>query len=151
MCRTGWIGSSPSAAKFDILDEVGIVDNYSKNGIESMQEKRYHTFNEQLRDRFGGKIFKVSLDAGFTCPNRDGTLGTSGCVYCSERGSGDFAGDKRAAISDQFMISWCQAPVFVFWLSCRLRTSCAQPLIWGTDKLVSGTEVLQPSLVDYMR
>lgn len=68
-----------------------------------MQRKRYHTFNEHLRERFGEKIFKVSLDAGFTCPNRDGTLGTGGCVYCSERGSGDFAGDQRLSISDQFI------------------------------------------------
>ncbi len=68
-----------------------------------MQKKRYNTFNEQLRERFGGKIFKVSLDAGFTCPNRDGTLGTGGCVYCSARGSGDFAGDQSTSIPDQFI------------------------------------------------
>lgn len=68
-----------------------------------MQKKRYHTFNKQLREMFGGKIFKVSLDAGFTCPNRDGTLGTGGCVYCSARGSGDFAGDQRISIPDQFI------------------------------------------------
>jgi len=68
-----------------------------------MQKKRYHTFNEQLRERFGGKIFKVSLDAGFTCPNRDGSVGTGGCVYCSERGSGDFAGDQRLSIPEQFI------------------------------------------------
>jgi len=66
-------------------------------------QKRYHTFNEQLRERFGGKIFKVSLDAGFTCPNRDGTLGRGGCVYCSARGSGDFAGDQKLSIPDQFV------------------------------------------------
>lgn len=52
---------------------------------------------------FGGKIFKVSLDAEFTCPNRDGRLGTEGCVYCSARGSGDFAGDHRLSIPDQFI------------------------------------------------
>ena len=68
-----------------------------------MQKKRYHTFNEHLRERFGGKIFKVSLDAGFTCPNRDGTLGRGGCVYCSERGSGDFAGDQGLSIHNQFI------------------------------------------------
>ena len=68
-----------------------------------MQKKRYHTFNEHLRERFGGKIFKVSLDAGFTCPNRDGMLGTGGCVYCSERGSGDFAGDQELSIHNQFI------------------------------------------------
>lgn len=68
-----------------------------------MQKKRYHTYNEHLRKRFKEKVFKVSLDAGFTCPNRDGTLGWSGCVYCSERGSGDFAGDKKLSLHDQFI------------------------------------------------
>jgi len=68
-----------------------------------MSKKRYHTFNEHLRNRFGEKVFKVSLDAGFTCPNRDGTLGRSGCVYCSERGSGDFAGDQKLSLHDQFI------------------------------------------------
>lgn len=69
-----------------------------------MQTKRYYTFNEHLRERFGGKVFKISLDAGFTCPNRDGTLGWGGCVYCSERGSGDFAGEQGLSIHDQFAI-----------------------------------------------
>lgn len=68
-----------------------------------MHKKRYHTFNEHLRERFGGKIIKVSLDAGFTCPNRDGTLGIGGCVYCSERGSGDFAGEQKLSIPEQFV------------------------------------------------
>ncbi|EHQ87673.1 TIGR01212 family radical SAM protein [Desulfosporosinus youngiae] len=68
-----------------------------------MSKKRYHTFNEHLRNQFGEKVFKVSLDAGFTCPNRDGTLGRSGCVYCSERGSGDFAGDQKLSLHDQFV------------------------------------------------
>jgi len=68
-----------------------------------MITKRYHTFNEHLREEFGGKIFKVSLDAGFTCPNRDGLLGRNGCVYCSERGSGDFAGDQGLSIHEQFI------------------------------------------------
>lgn len=68
-----------------------------------MQKKRYYTFNEHLRRRFGEKIFKVSLDAGFTCPNRDGTLGREGCIYCSERGSGDFAGDQALSLHEQFI------------------------------------------------
>ncbi len=72
-----------------------------KNGI-IMPEKRYVTFNEHLRERFGEKVFKVSLDGGFTCPNRDGTLGRKGCIYCSERGSGDFAGRQELSIHDQF-------------------------------------------------
>ncbi|MGC7872815.1 TIGR01212 family radical SAM protein [Desulfosporosinus sp. SYSU MS00001] len=67
-----------------------------------MPEKRYVTFNKHLRERFGEKVFKVSLDAGFTCPNRDGTLGRKGCIYCSERGSGDFAGRQELSIHAQF-------------------------------------------------
>lgn len=54
-------------------------------------EKRYNTLNEWLRNKFGEKVFKISIDAGFTCPNRDGKISTGGCVFCSERGSGDFA------------------------------------------------------------
>lgn len=69
-----------------------------------MEKKRYYTFNEHLREKFGEKVFKVSLDAGFTCPNRDGRLGWGGCAYCSERGSGDFAGEHGSPIEDQFAV-----------------------------------------------
>lgn len=65
-------------------------------------DKRYHSLNYFLREKFGEKVFKISLDAGFSCPNRDGTIGTKGCIYCSERGSGDFAGNRKISISDQF-------------------------------------------------
>lgn len=51
----------------------------------------YHSFNEEMRKRFGCKMYKIALDGGFTCPNRDGTLDTRGCIFCSGRGSGDFA------------------------------------------------------------
>lgn len=65
-------------------------------------DKRYHSLNYFLRNKFGEKIFKISLDAGFSCPNRDGTISRGGCVYCSERGSGDFAGDRKFSIDKQF-------------------------------------------------
>lgn len=65
-------------------------------------DKRYHSLNFFLRQKFGHKVFKVSLDAGFTCPNRDGTLSTRGCLFCSTRGSGDFAGRRGTAIEEQF-------------------------------------------------
>lgn len=65
-------------------------------------DKRYNSLNYFLRNKFGGKIFKISLDAGFSCPNRDGTISSGGCVFCSVRGSGDFAGDRKFSISDQF-------------------------------------------------
>lgn len=64
--------------------------------------KRYHTLNYHLRARFGEKVMKISLDGGFSCPNRDGTISREGCIFCSERGSGDFAGSRRLSITDQF-------------------------------------------------
>ena len=63
--------------------------------------KRYYSFESFLKNTFGEKIYKVSLDGGFTCPNRDGTIGTGGCIFCSEGGSGDFASDARLSIQDQ--------------------------------------------------
>lgn len=65
-------------------------------------DKRYHTWNHHLRTHFGEKVFKVPLDGGFTCPNRDGTVASGGCTFCSPRGSGDFAGDRRQSLVSQF-------------------------------------------------
>jgi len=65
-------------------------------------EKNYHTLNHYLRTRFFGKVFKVSLNAGFTCPNKDGLLSTEGCTFCSKSGSGDFAGPIEKSLTDQF-------------------------------------------------
>lgn len=65
-------------------------------------DKRYHSLNWHLREKFGEKVMKVSLDGGFTCPNRDGTISAKGCIFCSERGSGDFAGARCASILEQF-------------------------------------------------
>ena len=64
--------------------------------------KRYHTLNYFLREKFGEKVFKISLDGGFSCPNRDGRVGTGGCIFCSARGSGDFAGHRQLSITEQF-------------------------------------------------
>lgn len=65
-------------------------------------EKRYYTWNRYLRNEFGQKVYKVALDAGFDCPNRDGTVAFGGCTFCSAAGSGDFAGDKVDPIPVQF-------------------------------------------------
>lgn len=64
--------------------------------------KRYHTWDYHLKHTFGGKTFKVSLNAGFGCPNRDGTKGFGGCTYCSASGSGDFAGNPQEDMVTQF-------------------------------------------------
>ncbi len=74
-----------------------------KNTFEySLDNKRYHTWNYHLMQKFGEKVFKVSLNAGFTCPNIDGTKGYGGCIYCSDAGSGDFAGNPSDSILEQF-------------------------------------------------
>ena len=70
--------------------------------IYSDDNKRYHTWNYHLRHKFGCKVMKIALNAGFTCPNIDGTKGYGGCTYCSELGSGDFAGDPKDSIMYQF-------------------------------------------------
>ena len=64
--------------------------------------KRYHSLNYFLRNKFGEKIYKISLDGGFTCPNRDGKVAKGGCTFCSARGSGDYAGSRILSISEQF-------------------------------------------------
>lgn len=64
-------------------------------------DKPYYSFHAMLQERFHEKVYKLSLDGGMTCPNRDGKLGTRGCIFCSAGGSGDFAGDRRMSISQQ--------------------------------------------------
>lgn len=61
----------------------------------------YYSFNKYLRERFGCKVYKISINGGFTCPNRDGTLGTGGCIFCSAGGSGDFAESPELSITQQ--------------------------------------------------
>ena len=65
-------------------------------------QKRYTTWNEYLRTNFGEKIFKVPIDAGFDCPNRDGTVAHGGCTFCTVSGSGDMILEPEAPIADQF-------------------------------------------------
>lgn len=62
---------------------------------------KYTTLNSYLKEKFGCKVYKISLDCGFTCPNRDGTLGYGGCIFCSEGGSGDFAESRTLGVTEQ--------------------------------------------------
>lgn len=64
-------------------------------------EKRYYALDYYIRQTFGEKLYKISLNGGMTCPNRDGTLGLKGCIFCSAGGSGDFASDKHLSITEQ--------------------------------------------------
>lgn len=61
----------------------------------------YLSFNKYLKDKFGQKVYKISLDGGFTCPNRDGKIDTRGCIFCSKGGSGDFAQNRDLSITEQ--------------------------------------------------
>ncbi len=68
----------------------------------SNTNKRYHTLDYYYKNKFGEKISKISLNAGFSCPNIDGTVGYGGCIYCSKSGSGEFAGNVKDSLEKQF-------------------------------------------------
>lgn len=69
--------------------------------IKLWGDKPYYSLNYYLKQEFGQKVYKLSLNGGMTCPNRDGTLGTSGCIFCSLGGSGDFAASPKLSITNQ--------------------------------------------------
>lgn len=71
----------------------------------SDSNKRYQTYDYYMKKKYGGKCAKIPLDAGFTCPNIDGKCGTGGCIYCSGRGSGDFAELPTLSITEQYRIT----------------------------------------------
>ena len=61
----------------------------------------FYSADEYLKETFGKKMFRLSLDGGMTCPNRDGTAGNGGCIFCSEKGSGDFAEIRKNTVAHQ--------------------------------------------------
>lgn len=73
----------------------------SDNNAMMWLDKPYHSLDYECKKLFGEKIYKIAVDAGMTCPNRDGSLDTRGCIFCSEGGSGDFASPCHLCISDQ--------------------------------------------------
>ena len=64
-------------------------------------EKRYNKLNEYYKSKFGERTLKICVDGGFTCPNRDGTCGTGGCIFCSEKGSGELIKQREESITKQ--------------------------------------------------
>ena len=68
----------------------------------TLDNKRYHTLNYYLKKKYNSKVVKISLNAGFTCPNIDGKVGYGGCIYCSKTGSGEFGGDINKSLTEQF-------------------------------------------------
>lgn len=75
-----------------------------KETIRMWGEKPYRSLDFQLKQQFGEKVYKLSLNGGMTCPNRDGKVGTGGCIFCSAGGSGDFAADRRLSITEQIRV-----------------------------------------------
>ena len=69
----------------------------------SNTNKRYYTLDYFYKKKFNSKVFKVSLNAGFTCPNKDGKVGLGGCIYCSKTGSGEYAGDIKKDLNTKFV------------------------------------------------
>ena len=71
-------------------------------------KNRYNYVNEYYKNKFGERVLKICVDGGFTCPNRDGTCGLGGCIFCSERGSGDLISKKKISMSNaQKLVSKC--------------------------------------------
>jgi len=79
-----------------------ILYTMKRSDFMYLNNKRYYTLDSFYKEKFGCKIAKVSLNGNFTCPNRDGTKGVGGCIYCSNLKSGDFAGDLNLNIVEQF-------------------------------------------------
>lgn len=65
-------------------------------------EKHYNALNNYYRERFGCKVYKIALNGDFTCPNRDGTISMTGCVFCSDSGSGEYGGNRLSSLKEQF-------------------------------------------------
>lgn len=73
---------------------------------ERLEQRRwdgrpYHTLDHELKKTFGEKVYKITLNGGMSCPNRDGKIGTGGCIFCSAKGSGDFAGNAALSVTAQ--------------------------------------------------
>lgn len=64
-------------------------------------DKKYNNLNFYLKEKFGEKVYKLCVDGGFTCPNRDGKISTKGCIFCNEKGAGDFTGTRGKTIKEQ--------------------------------------------------
>ncbi len=134
----------------------------------SDSNKRYYTFDYYLRQTFGGKCAKITLDGGFTCPNRDGTKAYGGCTFCSGRGSGDFCADALLPIAAQFetqrqimqkkwenarFLAYFQAHTNTYAPLPRLKElfeeALLQPGVVGLN-IATRADCLNPEIVEYL-
>lgn len=131
--------------------------------------RRFYTYDYFLRQKFGKKVCKIPLDAGFTCPNIDGTRGVGGCIYCSARGSGDFAASSELSVADQYAkvranlsgkwegalcIPYFQAHTNTYAPLDRLKAlfeeALAQPDAVGLA-IATRADCITPEIADYLR
>ena len=98
------VGTLPNQQPFDREEEKTVKQTQRTNNPypHTDSNKRYYTYDYYLRKTFGAKVAKIPLDAGFTCPNIDGRCAIGGCIYCSGRGSGDFAEQAWVPLSEQY-------------------------------------------------
>lgn len=134
----------------------------------SLDNKRYHTFNYHLKTKYDCKVAKVSLNADFTCPNKDGTKGYGGCIFCSSSGSGDFAGNVHDALEIQFnkvskvmrkkwpsckYIAYFQANTNTYGSLDKIK-SCIEPFINKKDvvgiSLATRPDCLASDVIEYL-
>ena len=101
--------------------------------------KRYYTYDYYLKQTFGGKCMKIPIDAGFTCPNIDGKCGVGGCIYCSPRGSGDFAASALIPTDEQFEIIKDQ-------LSSKWKTDKYIPYLQAHTNTYAPTDVIMEKI-----
>ncbi len=106
--------------------------------------KRYYTYDYYLKQTFGSKCMKIPLDAGFTCPNIDGKCSTGGCIYCSSRGSGDFAPESRIPVDEQFEMVKAQ-------LSGKWKTDKYMPYFQAHTNTYAPTEVIRTKVESVMK
>ena len=133
----------------------------------SDSNKRYYTMDYFLRRKFGGKVCKIPLDGGFTCPNRDGTKGIGGCSFCSARGSGDFAAE--GSITEQIRLGaemmhrkWADAGIIPYFqaftgtyaplsvLRERFEEALAYPNISGLC-IATRADCITDEIAEYLR
>lgn len=103
----------------------------------SHTNKRYHTYDYWLKATFGGKCAKIPLDAGLTCPNIDGRCGVGGCIYCSNRGSGDFASPAEMSLYEQYQSEKAK-------LSAKWQTGRCIPYFQAHTNTYAPLSVLKP-------
>ena len=123
------------------MKETQVTRNPFKN---SDTNKRYYTYDYYLRKTFGGKCMKIPIDAGFTCPNIDGRCAYGGCIYCSPRGSGDFAPDSLIPTDEQFEIVKRQ-------LSTKWKTDRYIPYFQAHTNTYAPVEVIREKIEPVMK